>query len=42
MDIQRIARHLLATDGQVRRAFPNATLDRIEAAIMAGERLHAG
>ena len=42
MNIQRIARHLLATDGQVRRAFPRATFDRIEAAIKASERMHAG
>ena len=42
MNIQRIIKHLFATSGQVRRAFPRATLDRIEAAIKVSERAHAG
>ena len=42
MNIQRIIKHLFFTSGQVRRAFPRATLDRIEAAIKVSERAHAG
>ena len=42
MKIKRIVRHLLATDGQVRRAFPRSALDKIEAAIKASETTHVG
>ena len=42
MNIKRIARHLLVTDGQVRRAFPHGTLAGIEAAIKSSETAHAG
>ena len=42
MNIQRIARHLLVTDGQVRRTFDRSVLNRIEAAIKASEAEHAG
>lgn len=42
MDIKRIVKHLLVTDGQVRRAFGRGTLNRIEAAIKASEGEHAG
>lgn len=36
----RLWRHLLVTDAALRRAFPASALDRIEAAVKAGERLH--
>lgn len=42
MNIQRVARHLLMTDGQVRRAFPRSALSAIENAIKASESAHAG
>lgn len=42
MDIKRIVKHLLVTDGQVRRAFGLSTLNKIEAAIKASEGEHAG
>ena len=42
MKIKRIVRHLLVTDGQVRRAFPRSTLNRIEAATKASETAHVG
>ena len=42
MNIQRIARHLLVTDGQVGRAFPRSTLNKIGAAIKASETAHVG
>ncbi len=42
MKIKRIARHLLVTDGQVRRAFPRSTLNTIEQAIKASESAHVG
>ena len=42
MDIRRITRHLLVTDGQVGRAFPRGTLNKIEQAISASENAHAG
>ena len=42
MKIKRIVRHLLVTDGQVRRAFPRSTLNRIEAATKASETAHLG
>ncbi len=40
--ILRIARHLLATPWQLKRAFPRSTLAAIEAAIGASEARHAG
>ena len=42
MDIKRIARHLLVTDGQVGRSFGRSTLNKIEAAIKASEAEHVG
>ena len=42
MNIQRIARHLLMTDGQVSRAFGRSALNKIEAAIKASEAEHVG
>lgn len=42
MDIKRIVKHMLVTDGQMRRAFGRTTLNKIEAAIKAGEREHVG
>ena len=42
MDIKRIVRHLLATDGQVGRSFDRSTLNKIEAAIQASEAEHVG
>lgn len=42
MNIKRITKHLLATRGQVRRAFPRSTLTMIEQAIKASETTHAG
>jgi uncharacterized membrane protein len=42
MNIQRITRHLLTTEGKVARAFPAATLNAIEQAIKASEARHAG
>ena len=42
MNIQRIARHLLMTDGQVSRTFGRSTLNKIEAAIKASEAGHVG
>ena len=42
MKIKRIVTHLLVTDGQVRRAFPRSTLNRIEAATKASETAHVG
>lgn len=42
MNIQRIVKHLLATDGQVRRAFSRSTLDAIENAIKKSETTHVG
>mgnify|MGYP003388593880 CR=1 FL=1 len=42
MNIQRIVKHLLVTGGQVGRAFPRSTLNKIEAAIKASETSHAG
>ena len=42
MNIQRIARHLLMTDGQVTRTFDRSTLNKIEAAIKASEAEHVG
>lgn len=42
MDLKRIVKHLLVTDGQVRRTFGRSTLNKIEAAIKASESEHAG
>ena len=42
MNIQRIARHLLVTDGQVSRCFSRSALNKIEAAIKASEAEHVG
>jgi uncharacterized membrane protein len=39
--ISRLLRHLLSTDGRVRRAFPRSTLQAIEAAVTRSEALHA-
>ena len=42
MNIQRIVRHLLVTDGQVKNAFPLSALNKIEQAIKASESAHVG
>ena len=42
MNVKRIARHLLVTDGQVGKAFAPATLSRIEQAVKASETGHLG
>ena len=42
MNIRRIARHLLVTDGQVGRAFPASALHKIEQAIKGSETAHVG
>lgn len=42
MNIKRIVKHLLATRGQVRRAFPRSALITIEKAIKASETAHVG
>jgi uncharacterized membrane protein len=42
MDIARITRHLFTTHRQVTRAFPQASLDAIEAATRAAESAHGG
>ena len=42
MGIARITRHLLANRARVRRAFPAASLARIEQAVAASEATHAG
>ena len=42
MNIKRIARHLLVTDGQVRRMLGRSNLHNIEAAIKASEAEHVG
>ena len=39
---QRFLRHLATDHGSARRAFPQAGLDRIEAAVADGERRHRG
>ncbi|MCM2318580.1 MAG: TPM domain-containing protein [Pseudomonas sp.] len=41
-DYKRLARHLLMTPWQMRRAFAPRTLDAIQAEIAASERSHAG
>jgi len=42
MDISRIIRHVFFPDWQVRRAFPKASLDSVEAAIRSSEQNHVG
>ncbi len=42
MNIKRIFRHLLYPLWLRRRAFPDAVMDRIEAAVVASEQAHAG
>ena len=42
MDINRIFKHLLYPQWLLRRTFPDATMDRIEAAVTASERTHHG
>lgn len=42
MNIQRILKHLLVTDGQVGRTFGRSTMKKIEAAIKASEAEHVG
>ncbi|MDD5176938.1 MAG: TPM domain-containing protein [Sterolibacterium sp.] len=42
MKLARMLRHLIAPHWLVRRAFPAATLDAIEAAVAAVEQRHAG
>lgn len=42
MDLARVFRHLTTPSSRMRRAFPQATLDAIEAAIRSGESLHGG
>ncbi len=42
MDTRRILKHLLATRGQITRAFPRSALNAIEHAIQASEAAHAG
>ena len=42
MDWSRWLRHAFATNRSTRRAFPPEALGRIEAAVTASERLHAG
>ena len=42
MQIRRIIKHLLMTDGRVKRIFPRDALTRIENAIQASETAHVG
>jgi len=42
MNIRRVVKHVLHTQGRVARAFPPSSLNAIENAITAAERLHAG
>ena len=42
MQIKRIVKHLLATHGQVKRAFPRDALSDIEQVIKASEAEHTG
>ena len=42
MNIQRIVKHLLVTDGQVGRTFGRSTMKKIEAAIKVSEAEHVG
>jgi uncharacterized membrane protein len=40
--MHRVLRHLFTTRWQLRRAFPQATLDAIQAAVRESESLHSG
>ena len=42
MDIGRTLRHWVTTPGSVRRAFPEAVLQRIRQAIVESEAMHSG
>ena len=42
MSVSRALRHLFAAPWAMKRAFPQAALDRIEAAVDASERRHRG
>jgi hypothetical protein len=42
MNIHRIIKHLLFSDWQARRAFPQKSLDAIERVIQSSEQTHAG
>lgn len=42
VQLTRLTRHLLTTGWSLRRAFPPASLERIEAAIREGESRHTG
>jgi uncharacterized membrane protein len=42
MDIQRVAKHFMMTQWQVKRAFPREALIAIEQAIKASETAHVG
>lgn len=42
MNVKRIVKHLLVTDGQVSRTFGRSILNKIEAAIQASEAEHVG
>lgn len=42
MAIRRILKHLLFLDWQIRRAFPQSTLNAIESAIHTAEQAHGG
>jgi uncharacterized membrane protein len=42
MELARIAKHLLYTQWQLRRAFPRACMDTIEQAIRTAEQTHCG
>ena len=42
MNIQRIVRHLLVSDRQVKKALPLSALNKIEQAIKASESAHVG
>jgi uncharacterized membrane protein len=42
MSLRRITKHLLIPDWWAHRAFPNAALERITAAVRESEKLHRG
>lgn len=42
MEISRIIKHVFFADWQVRRAFPKASLDSVQAAIRSSEQNHVG
>jgi uncharacterized membrane protein len=42
MEISRIIKHIFFPDWHVRRAFPKASLDSVEAAIRSSEQNHVG